>query len=578
MADTSKVRFYEVLYPQICTNFKLHHICSFGTSSFLQSFPEHIIRDVSNDMSWLLSREGNRTVTYSNMGQYSGSMGVTLLWTLLWISRCGQGLSAEQLSKKIFFLAETNYRVTLQVSPAVPEGTAHQWMWTSHDGRHSNTSVAQITSSMNRNPSTNIQAPFSQGTGYDLSFPPKCENAGEFVFMQTKPASAVLERFEVFGFVFKVTPNYKGNQVYLGSDVSVRCEVSSIPDGATLQWERDGDSTSNTTLFYNKTAHMIIHTVDQNYQGRSNCNFRLNGELLFTVYTTLNVQTDTFNKPLIHLFRESSNSSEVKLICRYIYGSSYRRAAWTMSRLTSVTLTSSDKIRSDRFSSPPFNGYDFPLHVSPVTFEDSGTFACFFDTQLFGLVKLTTFRVSESGGPPGGQPVVLTCEVSEVSGDPVTLAWMRMEGSRGLLVKQDILTKSHPNRTLSVTLPSLRSDQLHWQCVVFTEGMLRATASLTLTLPTQTTMSSMTGHQAADYSAHLSPSSSAPAPHDTHLDSVTSLIIFLISVTSLGSFLRCLTVSCRGVFGFCFDCCVYLIIKTLTPCNCFPSLSALVTE
>ncbi|XP_071211567.1 uncharacterized protein [Salvelinus alpinus] len=384
MADTSKVRFYEVLYPQICTNFKLHHICSFGTSSFLQSFPEHIIRDVSNDMSWLLSREGNRTVTYSNMGQYSGSMGVTLLWTLLWISRCGQGLSAE------------------------------------------------------------------------------------------------------------LTPNYKGNQVYLGSDVSVRCEVSSIPDGATLQWERDGDSTSNTTLFYNKTAHMIIHTVDQNYQGRSNCNFRLNGELLFTVYTTLNVQTDTFNKPLIHLFRESSNSSEVKLICRYIYGSSYRRAAWTMSRLTSVTLTSSDKIRSDRFSSPPFNGYDFPLHVSPVTFEDSGTFACFFDTQLFGLVKLTTFRVSESGGPPGGQPVVLTCEVSEVSGDPVTLAWMRMEGSRGLLVKQDILTKSHPNRTLSVTLPSLRSDQLHWQCVVFTEGMLRATASLTLTLPTQTTMSSMT--------------------------------------------------------------------------------------
>ncbi|XP_038862813.1 carcinoembryonic antigen-related cell adhesion molecule 1-like isoform X2 [Salvelinus namaycush] len=424
------------------------------------------------------------------MGQYSGSMGVTLLWTLLWISRCGQGLSTEPLSKKIFFLAKTNNRVTLQVSPAVPEGTAHQWMWTSHDGRHSNTSVALITSSMNRNPSWNIQSPFSQGTGYDLSFPPKCENAGEFVFMQTKPASAVLERFEVFGFVLKVTPNYNGSQVYLGSDVSVRCEVSSLPDGATLQWERDGDSTSNTTLFYNKTAHMIIHTVDQNYQGRFNCNFRLNGELLFTVYTTLNVRTDTFNKPLIHLFRESSNSSEMKLICRS--SNTYRRAAWTMSRSTSVTLTSSDKIRSDRFSSPPFNRYDFPLHVSPVTFEDSGTFACFFDNQIFGLVKLTTFRVSESGGPPGGQPVVLTCELSEVSGEPVTLAWMRMEGSRGLLVKQDVLTESHPNRMLSVTLPSLRRDQLHWQCAVFTEGMLRATASLTLTLPTQTTMSSMT--------------------------------------------------------------------------------------
>uniref|UniRef100_A0A4W5PRM7 Ig-like domain-containing protein n=1 Tax=Hucho hucho TaxID=62062 RepID=A0A4W5PRM7_9TELE len=438
-------------------------------------------------MSLLLSREGNRAVTYNNMGQYRGSMGVTLLWILLWISRYGQGLSAEQLSKKIFFLAETNKRVTLQVSPAVPKGTVHQWMWTSHDGRHSNTSVARIPSSMNRKPSWNIQALFSQGTGYDLSIPQKIENAGEFVFMQTEPALAVLARFEVFGFVFKVTPNSNGNEVYLGSDVSVRCDVSSMPDGATLQWERDGDSISNTTLFYNKTAHMIIHNVDQNYRGR--CNFRLNGKLLFIVYTTLNVQRDTFNKPLIRLFRESSNSSEVKLICRY--SSTYRRAMWTMNRsTTSFTLTSSDKVGTDRFSSPPFNGIDFPLHVSPVKFEDSGRFTCFFDNQIFTLAELTTIRAS--GGPPGGQPVVLRCEVSEVSDDPVTLAWMRMEGSRWLLVKQDVLTKSHPNRTLSVTLPSLCRDQLHWQCVVFTEGMLRATASLTLTLPTQTTMSSMT--------------------------------------------------------------------------------------
>jgi hypothetical protein len=112
-------------------------------------------------------------------------------------------LPSTELSKKIFFLAETNNRVTLQVSPAVPKGTAHQWMWTSHDGRHSNTSVAQITSSMSRNPYWNTQAPFSQGTGYDLSMQKKQENAGEFVFMQTKPASAVLARFEVFSFVVK---------------------------------------------------------------------------------------------------------------------------------------------------------------------------------------------------------------------------------------------------------------------------------------------------------------------------------------------------------------------------------------
>lgn len=109
-------------------------------------------------------------------------------------------LPSTELSKKIFFLNKPNERVTLQVSPAVPEGTAHQWMWTSHDGRHSNTSVAQITSSRNRNPSWNTQAPFSKGTGYDLSIQTKFENAGEFVFMQTKPASVIVMRFQVFAF------------------------------------------------------------------------------------------------------------------------------------------------------------------------------------------------------------------------------------------------------------------------------------------------------------------------------------------------------------------------------------------
>jgi hypothetical protein len=45
------------------------------------------------------------------------------------------------------------------------------------------------------------------------------------------------------------------------------------------------------------------------------------------------------------------------------------------------------------------------------------------------------------------------------------------------------------------------------------------------------------GHPVAHYPAHLSPSR-APAPHDTHQDSITSLITFPISVTPFGSFPR----------------------------------------
>ncbi|XP_045067936.1 uncharacterized protein LOC121554920 [Coregonus clupeaformis] len=145
------------------------------------------------------------------------------------------------------------------------------------------------------------------------------------------------------------------------------------------------------------------------------------------------------------------------MMCRSL--SWYSKASWTKSTSpveAPTALTSDDRLEIDRFSSPTFNHIYFPLRVSPVAFEDGGLFRCNFNSHLMSYVQLTTIQVSASGGPPGGQSVVLKCEVSEVSGDPVTLAWLRMEGRRGLLVKQDVLTESHPNRTLSVTLPSLQ--------------------------------------------------------------------------------------------------------------------------
>ena len=94
--------------------------------------------------------------------------------------------------------------------------------------------------------------------------------------------------------------------------------------------------------------------------------------------------------------------------------------------------------------------------------------------------------VSVSAEPPGGQSrnqsVVLNCEISQLIGS-VTLAWLRMKGGRGELVKQEVLTGRPPKTMLSLTLPSLREDQLHWACVVFTWSEFRAQVPLHLTLP-----------------------------------------------------------------------------------------------
>ncbi|KAI1885302.1 hypothetical protein AGOR_G00218750 [Albula goreensis] len=61
-----------------------------------------------------------------------------------------------------------------------------------------------------------------------------------------------------------------------------------------------------------------------------------------------------------------------------------------------------------------------------------------------------------------------------------------MEGDRGVLVTQEVLTEQLSKRKLSHTLLRLSTEQLHWACVVFTESMLRARVPLHLTLLPET--------------------------------------------------------------------------------------------
>ncbi|XP_034142880.1 uncharacterized protein LOC105026256 isoform X3 [Esox lucius] len=337
---------------------------------------------------------------------------------------------------------------------------------------------------MNKKLSWEIKAPFLNGLGYSLSMAPNMENAGEFVLMKTKPAYAILARFEVFGFVFKGSPIFQGSMMYLGSDVSFSCEVSRFPEGASLQLEIEGGPTSNSTLYINNTVQMVIQSVDQNYKGVYKCKFSLNGKNTFTISSKLNVKTSSYS--VIMLFRESSKNSKVNMMCRSSPGLRYQQAQWIKSTSAKEKLgvsnnrESMDKFGRNQSSFPVFNGTDFPLQISPLAFENGGEFKCYIDGNLIVAFKLTTIQVSASEVPIGSHPVVLKCELSEVSGDSVILGWLRMNGSRGLLVKQEVLTENHPNRTLSLTLTSLRSDQLHWQCVVFTKGMLRAGVPLIL--------------------------------------------------------------------------------------------------
>lgn len=106
------------------------------------------------------------------------------------------------------------------------------------------------------------------------------------------------------------------------------------------------------------------------------------------------------------------------------------------------------------------------------------------------------FLLLVSAAPPGGvlnRSVLLTCEVSDVS-DSLTLAWLRMKGNRGELVKQQTLNENNKKIHLTVNVSRVESDLLNWQCAVFTDNTLRALASITINLISSTTDAPGTEH------------------------------------------------------------------------------------
>uniref|UniRef100_A0A9J8CLM8 Si:ch73-7i4.3 n=1 Tax=Cyprinus carpio carpio TaxID=630221 RepID=A0A9J8CLM8_CYPCA len=210
---------------------------------------------------------------------------------------------------------------------------------------------------------------------------------------------------------------------------------------------------------------------------------------------TLNVTLHSYNgeKRNRLIYRQSSSNSDVLLICKS--SKTYESLKWTWepkpnSRIDLIAFEKEIQVqlkepnkRSGIRSSTKYNSQALIFHISPVYFNYRGTYRCITEISVYTTIILHTIRVSVE--PPDGvlrnQSVVLTCELSEVTGS-VMLVWLRMEGNRGVLVKQQIMTKKNNKLQLTVNLSSYESDLMNWQCAVFTENTLRALAPITNSL------------------------------------------------------------------------------------------------
>ncbi|XP_043105420.1 uncharacterized protein LOC122352014 isoform X2 [Puntigrus tetrazona] len=284
---------------------------------------------------------------------------------------------------------------------------------------------------------------------------------------------------------------HKSGDVQRGSDVSLRCDVPFLSESSTLHWEKDGEQTSNTTLMYNNSAFIILHTVDEHSKGNYYCILTKEGSVETVKRHTLTIASNSYNEKskAFLIYRQSSSNSEVLLICKS--RKVYENLKWTWaprpdSQIDLIAFKHRKQvqlkgpIKPGRRSSKEYDSQALIFHVSPVKFNYSGTYRCITETTTYTTIILHTIRVSvePSDGVLMNQSVVFTCQLSEVTGS-VTLVWLRMEGNRGVLVKQQMMTEKNQKLQLTVNVSSYESDLMNWQCAVFTENTLRALAPVT---------------------------------------------------------------------------------------------------
>ncbi|XP_016400816.1 uncharacterized protein LOC107733624 [Sinocyclocheilus rhinocerous] len=288
-----------------------------------------------------------------------------------------------------------------------------------------------------------------------------------------------------------LAPETQLNIFLRGSDVSLRCDFPLLNESSTLHWEKDGEQISNATLMYNNSAYIILHTVDERSEETYYCKLMEDGRV-----ETVRIHTHRKNKNHT-IYRQSSSNSDVLLICKSSRKYDSLKWTWEPRPNSQIDLIAFEKerqvqlkgpIKPGRCSSATYNSQALIFHISPVNFNYRGTYRCITDTGIYTTIILHTIRVSVE--PPDGvlrnQSVVLTCELSEVTGS-VMLVWLRMEGNRGVLVKQQIMTEKNKKLQLTVNLSSYETDPMNWQCAVFTENTLRALAPITISLTSTTT-------------------------------------------------------------------------------------------
>ncbi|XP_062908706.1 uncharacterized protein LOC134348853 [Mobula hypostoma] len=307
---------------------------------------------------------------------------------------------------------------------------------------------------------------------------PNFKFAGLFTLTQ---AQKIMKQYEIFGIKVEMSPQ----QPLLGSDVTLSCTISRLPDTVSLHWKPVGSSQQNRRntdqIRLNNTVYLMVRHVTVKDGKLFQCEVRENGNIVLTSKADFTVDTHLYQKRYT-LYRPSTEYSELHLVC--YYPSAYTHGQWTwksrqpqdqQKQIASATIHQPINVNSTDFenrlmtSVKKFNGKNFSVRIVPVLFGDAGVYTCFLETNTFLTIELITVKVTAepSDTVTEGDTVTLSCSVSDVTAS-TRLVWINGDGKT-----IGDKTPTGEEKSLGLIVQKAERGRGKWMCGVFDQDRLR---------------------------------------------------------------------------------------------------------
>ncbi|XP_072120632.1 uncharacterized protein [Mobula birostris] len=398
-------------------------------------------------------------------------------------------VSTQRNRNQIYFL-DQGKDIVLKGTYSLGNGPL-AWEWKPHSGQHTHqlrTFIRRNSDSWSRYWNNDWRSSdFHQELQLDYYTAnlkierPNFKFAGLFTLTQTQPTKQILRQYEIFGIKVEMSPRWPVE----GSDVTLSCTISRLPDTFSLHWKPVGSSQQNRRntdqIRLNNIVYLMVRHVTVEDRKLFQCEVRENGNIVLTSKADFTVDTYLYGKRYI-LYRSSTDYSELHLVC-YSY-TAYTHGVWTwllhqprgyQKQIASAKYYERINVSSTDFgnrlgtSVKLFNGKNFNVRIVPVLFGDAGIYTCSLGSNKFLTIELITVKVTAEPSDPvtEGDTVTLSCSVSDVTASP-RLVWINGDGET---VGDKTLTGEE--KSLSLIVQKADRGRGKWTCGVFDQDRLR---------------------------------------------------------------------------------------------------------